>query len=153
MGSRTVERLLEWWHMPSWQWNRLRRRWRTRGIGLGSVVEDCGYRLLYVTEFDRKEDHLRGIDVLTGNAWSCSIYHCGIVKVSPEHVRRVYKEIPYGVLTGTDTLEDRRAISDGQRERLSPYLYLSNAWLNGEDIDLEEATRRRDEFLHGTGTA
>lgn len=72
----------------------------------GDFYEDCRYHPMVCVEVLDDEDELTGIDLLTGALGSCSVAHCGPVKLSPaEAVERRMKWAEYVREHGLESYE------------------------------------------------
>lgn len=52
----------------------------------GDVIENCGYRPLYVLTSSLEEDLVVGVSLFDGAQNVCSIRHCGIKLLTPSEV-------------------------------------------------------------------
>jgi len=49
---------------------------------LGDFYEDCRYHPMLCIEVASDGDELRGISLITGDVGSCSLNHCGVVRLT-----------------------------------------------------------------------
>lgn len=61
----------------------------------GDIYEDCNYHPVLCIDIDYEADDIWGISLIDGSSpRSCSLLHCGVVKLTPEEAWKIKTEGP-----------------------------------------------------------
>lgn len=61
-------------------------------FSVGDIIETCRYHPVLVLYVDEAEDDIGGISLLDGSEPnSCSLIHCGLVKLAPDDVAKILR--------------------------------------------------------------
>ncbi len=64
-------------------------------LSVGDIYEDCAYHPVRCTSIDFEEDDITGISLVDSSGpRSCSLYHCGVRKLSEEEAQNIVKNGP-----------------------------------------------------------
>lgn len=62
---------------------------KRKRIRVGDIFESCGYHPVRCTYVNYYSDDIRGTSLISGKESCCSIWHCGVVRITDERAQQL----------------------------------------------------------------